>query len=77
MVAQKMKTGSWLDETRHVGLASPEFQSQTILAARSEYDLIFYKNSSPKRVSENILSEKSFQIDKGQFKRFSSDFERL
>ena len=57
----------------------------TIMAALSEYNLLFYENSSPKRDSENILSEKqavqllnlsSFQIDKGQFIRFSSDFER-
>ena len=51
----------------------------TMMAARSEYDLVFYESSLPKRVSENILREKSavrllnlssFQIDKGQFGRF-------
>ena len=28
------------------------------MAARTEYDLVFYENSSTKRVSENILSKK-------------------
>ena len=42
---------------RDVGLATREFQ-QSVMAARWEYDLVFYKNSSPKCVSENILSEK-------------------
>ena len=47
-----------IGRTRHMGLASPEFQNWPLMAACSEYDLVLYENSSLKRVSENILSEK-------------------
>ena len=47
--------------TGHSGARGSGFSrisKPTIMAARSEYDLVFYENSSLKRVSENILSEK-------------------
>ena len=65
--------------------ASSRISKPTIMAAPSEYDLVFYENSSPKRVSENLLCEKSamqllslsvFFDRQSQFERFLSDFER-
>ena len=45
----------WTNASRGAGC---RISKPTIMAARSEYDLIFHENSSPTRVSENILSEK-------------------
>ena len=38
------KRNPWqlIGRLRHMGLAGPKFQSQTVMAARSEYDLILY-----------------------------------